>query len=315
MKKTTITSLLALTLTAALMTGCTAAALNAEAANASGVAPAGSPSSSVSAGIAGSAGSTQYIQQTDAENIALTDAGLTSDTVKSLRSRLEYDDGIAIYDVEFWTDTDEYDYEIDAVSGEILAVDRDVESYTPPASGSTSTTTTTGVAPQGDPITEDAARQAALSHAGVTDDGTVQFFRCDLDEEDNHHVYDVEFCANNVEYDYEIDAYTGEVLSYDHDAEYCHHENHHYGYGNGSNTTGNGNGLANADPAISADDAKRIALEHAGVAEADAVRLEVNLDRDDGRLEYDVEWEIGTVDYEYTVDANTGDILSFEVDD
>ena len=311
MKKTTITSLLALTLTAALMTGCTAAALNAEAANASGVAPAGSPSSSVSAGIAGSAGSTQYIQQTDAENIALTDAGLTSDTVKSLRSRLEYDDGIAIYDVEFWTDTDEYDYEIDAVSGEILAVDRDVESYTP----STTTTTTSGVAPQGDPITQDAARQAALSHAGVTDDGTVQFFRCDLDEEDNHHVYDVEFCANNVEYDYEIDAYTGEVLSYDHDAEYCHHENHHYGYGNGSNNSSNGNGLASADPAITSDDAKRIALEHAGVAEADAVRLEVNLDRDDGRLEYDVEWEIGTVDYEYTIDANTGDILSFEVDD
>ena len=82
--KKTITAILALTLSAALFTGCTAAAMNAGDNTASGVAPAGSPTSSVSAGIAGNAGSETYIDQSDAESIALTDAGLTSDTVKSL---------------------------------------------------------------------------------------------------------------------------------------------------------------------------------------------------------------------------------------
>ena len=289
--KKTITAILALTLSAALFTGCTAAAMNAGDNTASGVAPAGSPSS-VSAGIAGNAGSETYIDQSDAESIALTDAGLTSDTVKSLRSRLEYDDGVAIYDVEFWTDTDEYDYEIDAVSGEILAVDRDVESYTPSATAA-SDATTSGVAPQGDPITEDAARQAALTHAGLTDDGSIQYYRCELDRDDGQCHYDVEFCHNGTEYDYEIDAYTGEVHSYDHETEYHHHQ---YGSGQG-NAYGNGYG-GSTSATITADEAKAIAFQHAGVNEADATRVKVDLDEDDGRLEYDVEWEIGTVDYD-----------------
>ena len=67
MKKTTLFAPLALTLALGLMTGCTAAAMNSSsAAAASDVAPAGSPSSTVSAGIAGSAGSDEYITQADA---------------------------------------------------------------------------------------------------------------------------------------------------------------------------------------------------------------------------------------------------------
>ena len=132
MKKTTLFAPLALTLALGLMTGCTAAAMNSSSsAAASDVAPAGSPSSTVSAGIAGSAGSDEYIAQADAENIALTDAGLTADSVSGMYGRLDYDDGRAVYDIEFWTDTAEYDYEIDAVSGEILSMDQDAENYTP----------------------------------------------------------------------------------------------------------------------------------------------------------------------------------------
>ena len=306
--KKTITAILALTLSAALFTGCTAAAMNAGDNTASGVAPAGSPTSSVSAGIAGNAGSETYIVQSDAESIALTDAGLASDTVKSLRSRLEYDDGVAIYDVEFWTDTDEYDYEIDAVSGEILAVDRDVESYTPSATAA-SDATTSGVAPQGDPITKDAARQAALTHAGLTDDGSIQYYRCELDRDDGQCHYDVEFCHNGTEYDYEIDAYTGEVHSFDHETEYHHHQ---YGSGQG-NAYGNGYG-GSTSATITADEAKAIAFQHAGVNEADATRVKVDLDEDDGRLEYEVEWEIGTTEYDVTVDATDGSVISYEVD-
>lgn len=299
MKKTAVTAL-ALGLAALMMTGCTAAALNAGASasptpSSGDVAPAGSPSSSISAGIAGSDGSSQYIAQEEAENIALADAGLSADRVQALRSRLEYDDGRAIYDVEFWTGTDEYDYDIDATTGDILSMDYDAENYRSSAA-------------QGDAITEDAARQAALAHAGVADDGTVQFFRCQPDWDDGRHIYEVEFCANGVEYNYELDACTGEVLSYDYDAEYHHHSEHAYG-------SGNGHGYGASDAAISADEAKNIALQHAGVAEADTTRMEVKLDREDGRLEYDVEWDIGSTDYEYTIDAYTGGVLSFEVDD
>ena len=186
MKKTTLFAPLALTLALGLMTGCTAAAMNSSsAAAASDVAPAGSPSSTVSAGIAGSAGSDEYIAQADAENIALTDAGLTADTVSGMHGRLDYDDGRAVYDIEFWTATAEYDYEIDAVSGEILSMDQDAENYTPAASQSGSAS--------GEWIGEDAARQAALAHAGLADDSSVQFVHTELDRDDGRTVYEVEF--------------------------------------------------------------------------------------------------------------------------
>ena len=95
---------------------------------------------------------------------------------------------------------------------------------------------------------------------------------------------------------YYIDAVTGEVLHYDYDAEY-----HQASAGSGST--------------ISADDAKAAAFAHAGVDEADATRLKIDLDEDDGRLEYELEWRVGGTEYECTVDASSGSILHFEIDD
>lgn len=295
MKKTTMLAPLALTLTLALTTGCTAAAMGSSAANTSGLAPAGSPSSNTTAGIAGSADSTEYIPQADAESIALADAGLSADALSGSYSRLEYDDGRAVYDVEFWTADTEYDYEIDAVTGEILSMDYDADNHhttqSVTVSGSGNTASSSGTT-----ITEDAARQAALTHAGLAE-SDVQFVQCKLDRDDGRQVYEVEFYTSSAEYDYEIDAATGEVLSYDYDAE---------------NYTPAASGATGTQ--ITSDDAKRIALEHAGVAESDAARLKVELDRDDGRQVYEVEWDVGRTEYSYEINAADGSILNYETD-
>ena len=295
MKKTTMLAPLALTLTLALTTGCTAAAMGSSAANTSGLAPAGSPSSNTTAGIAGSADSTEYIPQADAESIALADAGLSADALSGSYIRLEYDDGRAVYDVEFWTADTEYDYEIDAVTGEILSMDYDADNHhttqSVTVSGSGNTASSSGTT-----ITEDAARQAALTHAGLAE-SDVQFVQCKLDRDDGRQVYEVEFYTSSAEYDYEIDAATGEVLSYDYDAE---------------NYTPAATGATGTQ--ITSDDAKRIALEHAGVAESDAARLKVELDRDDGRQVYEVEWDVGRTEYSYEINAADGSILNYETD-
>lgn len=65
---------------------------------------------------------------------------------------------------------------------------------------------------------------------------------------------------------------------------------------------------------ITEDQAKAIALEHAGLTEADVSRLEVRRDFDDGRQEYDVEFHANRLEYEYEIDAVTGKILSFDKD-
>ena len=61
----------------------------------------------------------------EAEDLALEHAGLPVDQVTALRSRYEIDDGIPQYDVEFYFEGWEYEYEIHAETGRILDFDRD----------------------------------------------------------------------------------------------------------------------------------------------------------------------------------------------
>ena len=65
-------------------------------------------------------------------------------------------------------------------------------------------------------ISLDKAKQIALSHAGLTS-SQVTFKKTELDFDDGIQKYEVEFYYNNREYSYEIDANTGNVLSYEQD--------------------------------------------------------------------------------------------------
>ena len=75
-------------------------------------------------------------------------------------------------------------------------------------------------------------------------------------------------------------------------------------------------GFTPIDPAqlISPEEAQRIALEHAGVSAEDATGLHAVIDIDNGRQEYDVEFRVGHLEYEYEIDASTGAVLSFDKD-
>lgn len=72
---------------------------------------------------------------------------------------------------------------------------------------------TVGKASDASYIGEDAAQKAAFSHAGV-DAAAAARVRCELDWEHGLMVYEVEFSANGYEYDYDIDAATGEVVKH-----------------------------------------------------------------------------------------------------
>ena len=179
------------------------------------------------------------------------------------------------------------------LSGGNEITDADSFNQTGGNTGSTGNTgTTTGT------ITADRAKEIALKDAGLTA-GQVTFIRAHLDWDDGRRVYDVEFynSANYTEYDYEIDASTGAILSKDFDAEYY---------------TQPGTGGTGA--AITADRAKEIALNHAGVSASSATFVYAKLDWDDGRLQYDVEFYSGSTEYDYEIDANTGAILSYDHD-
>ena len=275
-----------------------------------------------------SAGTAITAQQ--AQEIALNHTGLTADQVTLLRCALDREDGRQVYDVEFYNSASyiEYDYEIDASSGDILSYDFDVEHYTRPsdAGGNTSSgDTTTGNANTGSSntgstntgntntgntnpgssgtasITAERAQQIALNHAGLSS-SQVSFVRAHLDWEDGRRVYEVEFynTSNYTEYDYEIDASSGDILSYDHEAEYYQRPS------TGTGSSGNSGGSA----AISTEQAKQIALARV----PGATDIRIHLDRDDGRLEYEGSIYYGSWEYEFTIDATTGAIREWERD-
>ena len=63
-------------------------------------------------------------------------------------------------------------------------------------------------------IGESKAKQIALAHAGVSE-GSIRELECELDREDGIMVYEIDFECGNYEYEYEINAATGEIVKYD----------------------------------------------------------------------------------------------------
>ena len=63
------------------------------------------------------------------------------------------------------------------------------------------------------------------------------------------------------------------------------------------------------DDEITRAKAIEIALFHAGLEENDVADLRVQLDDDDGRMEYAVEFDADSVKYRYGIDAVTGEIV------
>ena len=71
------------------------------------------------------ASKTARLTEAEVRDIALKDAGLTKDQVSRLRVDFDDDDGVPEYDVEFWCDGWEYEYEIHAETGKIRSRDKD----------------------------------------------------------------------------------------------------------------------------------------------------------------------------------------------
>ena len=139
-----------------------------------------------------------------ANEIAISHAGLSSGSVSFVKAKLDTEDGVKVYDIEFYSGNVEYDYEINAATGAIVSFDQDIENYeiaTQPAAP-------TQAASSG--ISVDKAKQIALSHAGVSG---ASFKKVKLDKDDGVRVYEIEFKVGNVEYEYDIDASSGAIIS------------------------------------------------------------------------------------------------------
>lgn len=61
---------------------------------------------------------------------------------------------------------------------------------------------------------------------------------------------------------------------------------------------------------ITANDAKKAALEHANLNEDQVSDVDIDLDRDNGKLIYEVDFNSGNTEYDYDINAETGEVIS-----
>ncbi|HIW81753.1 MAG TPA: PepSY domain-containing protein [Candidatus Acetatifactor stercoripullorum] len=110
----------------------------------------------------------------------------------------------------------------------------------------------------------------------------------------------MDFYTSTQEYDYEINADTGEIYSRSVES---------FQTGAQVNT---GSGTNANHSYIGVDAAKSAALSHAGVSADSATFSKAKLDNDDGRMEYEIEFYAGGMEYDYTIDAFDGTILEYD---
>ncbi len=214
-----------------------------------------------------------------AKQIAYDDAGATEE--QAVDKDYELEDGV--YEIDFQVGDMEYEYKISAADGKILRADKEPD------------TRDDTVADRPEYIGLEKAKQIAYAHAGVVE---ADAFDKDYDLENG--VYEIEFQLGNTEYDYKIRATDGKIL-HCHNEPGHHDDDHHDAY------------VADRSDYIGLEKAKSIAYQNAGVDEAKAFDKDYDLEKG----VYDIEFTFDGMEYDYKIDARTGEILRAkkEIDD
>lgn len=234
----------------------------------------------------GNASSAAYIGMNAASEISLSHAGLTSDQVTFTKSKLDYEDGRMVYEIQFDSVRAEYDYEIDALTGDILNFDMDPFEKND-ASGSSVDLERVSVdrdrakeqdkednmARETDPDTADDMIEKKDGEKKIWED-TSPDYEDDDEEEDkeNREDEDKDKEKEDDEDDEEISA----------------------------NKSGSYIGI---------ESAQAIALNHAGLSNSEVNFTKTKLEIDDEEAYYEMKFTSDSTEYKYEIDALTGDIL------
>lgn len=141
----------------------------------------------------------------------------------------------------------------------------------------------------------------------------------DMDYENGVMVYEIDFDYNGKEYEYDVNALTAKILNQENEIDDDFRGNDDRD-GNKVTTSSketpatSGATQSSATAQITKAKAKSIAFSNAGVKEANVYDLEVELDRDDGVLSWEIEFNSAGREYKYDINAKTGKILKAEKD-
>lgn len=174
--------------------------------------------------------------------------------------------------------------------------------------------TYTGTASESGYIGKEKAKSIALTNAG-TKESKVKKLEIEFDADSGRLTYEVDFQVAEKEYEYDIDAKTGEIIHKETDVDDDYKESI---INSTSDKTSNSNSSSSTNKTstnyITKSKAKSIAFNNAGVSSSSVRNLEVEFDKDDGVASYEIEFKVGNKEYSYDINAKTGKIIDKEVE-
>lgn len=142
---------------------------------------------------------TGTVDEAAAQKIALEHAGVKAADATIIKSKIDYEDGHQVYDIEWYAGGAKYDYEIAADTGEIIS-----SAYEEKTMGANSNNVT---------VSEADAKKTALDRvSGATDK---DIYEWKLDYDDGRSEYEGKIIYGGMEYEFTIDAATGSIIEWD----------------------------------------------------------------------------------------------------
>lgn len=193
------------------------------------------------------------------------------------------DDNIPHYEIEIKTATEKIELEVDAQTGAVTIVER-----------KTLNTAKQPVNIQ-NLITKQQAMDIALKQASG------QVTKAKLTSKNNKEIYEIIVRDRSIVNTFDIDAKTGAVLS-------------HNNWDNKNKNSHNDNASSNVSnkPSNLISSQQAIAIAQKQVT---GKVKKAKLDEDDGRYIYEVEIKDGKIEQEFEIDAQTGEVLEYSIDD
>lgn len=137
-------------------------------------------------------------------------------------------------------------------------------------------------------LNKNQATAIAYNHAGVSAD-SVTYCKVEMEQKKSGLIYEIEFIAGSADYEYEIDAATGNIIEGE-----CEEAQSHNDASKGF---------------IGTEKAKEIAFSTKGIKPSEVSVVDVELGREDGMIIYEVEFHHNGKKYEVEIDAISGAIV------
>ncbi len=218
-----------------------------------------------------SVASTVTLTLDEAKAAALADAGLSSSQVTFTEAKMDEDDGTVVYELEFYTSTATYEYEINATTGDIC--EKSVEKVQT-TSGNTSSSSSSSTSTKSS--TSSSTASGSTSSSSSTYIGSTSSKSSSYSNRGSTHRSDTK---------------------------------------TNSNTSSSSSSTSSSSTSyIGLSKAKSIAVNKAGFTLSEVTFTKAKLEKDDGIMEYEIEFYVNDMEYEVSINALTGAILEYEVE-